>query len=201
MHRFLGSGQRVPGCLVLLAGERAVDVICGALAVAGCLVGGIHIDALSRDDRRGGIVKVQGNHRRPWRGWRQTAYPRSAGQRQLQRGLPESQSLRRRPPDDRVVLDLLGDGCREGFAVNRQCAARLCAVCIRTGKDKAVQTTQLLLPADRRRSPAHPNAASWSTPARRNRPSGAQAYAAPASSHTGARRYRAVPAISGSLTK
>ena len=60
MHRcFLGGGQRIPEGLVLLAGERAVDIIRGALAVAGSLVGGIHVDALSRDDRRGGIVKVQ----------------------------------------------------------------------------------------------------------------------------------------------
>ena len=58
-RRFLGGGQRVPECLVLLAGERAVDVICGALAVAGRLVGRIHIDALRGDDRRGGIIKVQ----------------------------------------------------------------------------------------------------------------------------------------------
>ena len=56
---FLSGGQRVPEHLVLLAGERAVDVIRRALAVAGRLVGRIHIDALSRDNRRGGIVKVQ----------------------------------------------------------------------------------------------------------------------------------------------
>ena len=55
---FLSGGQCVPERLVLLAGERAVDVIRGALAVAGRLVGGIHVDALSRDNRRGGIVKV-----------------------------------------------------------------------------------------------------------------------------------------------
>ena len=60
VHRcFLGGGQRVPKRLVLLAGERAVDVIRRALAVAGSFVCGIHVDALSRDDRRGGIVKVQ----------------------------------------------------------------------------------------------------------------------------------------------
>ena len=58
-RRFLSGGQCVPECLVLLAGERAVDIIRRALAVAGSLVGGIHIDALSRDNRRGGIVKVQ----------------------------------------------------------------------------------------------------------------------------------------------
>ena len=58
-RRFLSRGQCIPEHLVLLAGERAVDVICGALAVAGSLVGRIHIDALSRDNRRGGIVKVQ----------------------------------------------------------------------------------------------------------------------------------------------
>ena len=142
---FLSGGQRVPECLVLLAGERAVDIIRRALAVAGSLVGGIHIDALSRDNRRGGIVKVQ----------EIAAHLGVDGLEQRIRGQragsDDHSALRNLGHftvdhlDIRVVLDLLGDGCREGFAVNRQCAACLNAMCIRTGEDKAVQTAQLLL--------------------------------------------------------
>ena len=55
----LGGAEFPPEGQVLLLGQGAVDVIRRALAVAGRLVGRIHIDALSRDNRRGGIVKVQ----------------------------------------------------------------------------------------------------------------------------------------------
>ena len=60
MHRrLLGGGERVPECVILLARERAVDIVRRALAVAGGLVGGVHVDALRGHDGRGRVVEVQ----------------------------------------------------------------------------------------------------------------------------------------------
>ena len=96
--------------------------------------------------RRGGIVKVQeiaadlGVD-----GVEQRIRGQRAG-RDDDSALRESPSPRRRPPSIfGWFLIFSVTAAAKAVAVDRQCAARLHAVCIRAGKDQAVQTAQLLL--------------------------------------------------------
>ena len=149
-RRLLGGGERVPECVILLARERAVDVVRRALAVAGSLVGGVHIDALRGHDGRGRVVEVQ----------EIAAHPGVDGVEQRIRGqraggdddaaLRDLRYLAVDHFDIRVVPDLFGDGCGERLAVHRQCTACLDAVRVRAGQNEAVQTAQLLLEQARR---------------------------------------------------
>lgn len=57
--RFLGGRERLPEGIVLLLRHRAVDVVRRTLVVARGEKRRIHVDALKRHERRGGIEKVQ----------------------------------------------------------------------------------------------------------------------------------------------
>ena len=145
MHgRFLGRGQRVPECVVLVFGERAVDVVRRALAVARGDIGGVHVNALRGHDGRGRVVKVQevAAHLAVDR-----VEQRVRGQRAGRDDHLPFRDLGHLAVDHldvRMGLDFLGHRARKRFAVNRERAACLDAVCVRAGEDQAVQTAQLL---------------------------------------------------------
>ena len=59
-RRFLGGGERLPESVVLLLRHGAVDVVRRTLVVARGEKRRIHVDALKRHERGGGVEKVQG---------------------------------------------------------------------------------------------------------------------------------------------
>ena len=145
MHRcLLSGGQGVPERVVLFLGERAVDVVRRALAVARGDVGGVHVDALRGHDGRGRVKKVQelAAHLAVDRVEQRIRGQRAGRYNHLPLRDPGHLSIDHL--DVQMGLDLFGHRARKRLAVDRKRSARLDAVCVRTGEDQAVQTTQFL---------------------------------------------------------
>ena len=141
---FLGRGQRVPERVVLLLRKRAVDVVRRAFAVARGDIGGTHVNALRGHDGRGRVKKVQELPAH-------LAVDRVEQRVRGQRAGRDHNAPRRdfghlavNHLDFRVGFDFFGYRARERLAVDRERAARLDAVFVRTGEDQAVQPPQFL---------------------------------------------------------